>query len=68
MTSVKTATVKKIRADQDTGGAVLKFSMKTATHGTPRISSGTTVCDNYQGFTSIVSSVAVAQWVRALDY
>ena len=36
----------KTRADQNTGGALLEFPMKTAMHGKSRVSSAISVCDN----------------------
>ena len=34
----------KIRADQNTGGAILEFPMRTAMHGKSRLSSAISVC------------------------
>ena len=34
------------RADQNTGGTVLEFFVRTAMHGKSRISSAVFVCDN----------------------
>ena len=42
----------------------LEFPMRTAMHGTSRVSSAISVCDNQQNFITSFSTVAVAQWVR----
>ena len=34
------------RADQNTGGALLEFLIRTARHGKSRVSSAISVCDN----------------------
>ena len=34
------------RADQNTGGALLKFPMRTPIHGKSRVSTAISVCDN----------------------
>ena len=34
------------KADQNTGGALLEFAMRTAMHGKSRVSSAISVCDN----------------------
>ena len=52
------------RVDQNTGGALLEFPMRTAVHGESRVPSAISVCDNYQNFRIGFSTVAVAQWVR----
>ena len=35
-----------IRADQNTGGALLEFPMRTAMHGKSHVLSAISVCDN----------------------
>ena len=50
-------------ADQNTCGALLKFFMKTAMHGTSCVLSAIFVQENCQSFTSILLSEAIAQWV-----
>ena len=50
------------RADQNTGGALLEFPMRTAMHGKSGVSSAISVCDNKQNFIAGFSTVAVAQW------
>ena len=39
------------RADQNTGGAFLEFSMRTAMHGTSHVLSAISVCHNQKRFT-----------------
>ena len=51
------------RADQNTGGKLLEFSMKTALHGTSRVSSAISVCIIYQRFTKALLLGAVARLV-----
>ena len=53
-----------IKADQNTGGALLEFAMRTAMHGKSRFSSAISVCDNYQNFKTGSSTVAVTKWVK----
>ena len=43
----------KTRADQNTGGALLEFSMRAAMHGKSRVSSAISVCHNQQNFKSL---------------
>ena len=52
------------RKDQNTGGALLEFPMRTAMHGKSRVSSAISVCDDWQNFKIGFSSVAVVQWIR----
>ena len=52
------------RADQNTGGALLEFPMRTAMLGKYRILSAISVCNSLQNFVTSFSTVAVAQWVR----
>ena len=52
------------RAGQNTGGVLLEFPMRTAIHGTSRVSSAISVCDSKQNFKISFSTVAVAQWAR----
>ena len=52
------------RADQNAGGALLEFPMRTAMHEKSRVSSAVSVCDNQQNFKTGFSRVAVPQWVR----
>ena len=52
------------RTDQNTGGALLEFSMRTAIHGKSRVSSAIFVCHNQQNFNKGFTPVTVAQWVR----
>ena len=52
------------QADQNTGGAVLEFPMRTVMHGKSRVLSAVSVCDNQQNFITGFSIVAVAQWAR----
>ena len=47
-----------IRADQNTGGALLEFAMKAAMHGKSRAMSAISVCQNQQIF-KLFSSLAV---------
>ena len=39
-------TLRPSRRDQNTGGALLEFPMRTAMHGKSRVSSAISVCDN----------------------
>ena len=39
-------TLSLLRADQNTGGALLEFTMSTAMHGKSRVSSAISVCDD----------------------
>ena len=50
--------------DQNTGGAILEFPMRTAMHRKSRVLSAISVCDNLQNFVTSFSIVAAAQWVR----
>ena len=50
-----------IKANQNTCGALLEYPMRTALHGTARVSSAISVCDNYQSFTAILSLEAIAR-------
>ena len=43
-------TVARIRAHQNTGGAILEFLMRTALHGKSRVLSAVSVCHNEQNF------------------
>ena len=43
-------------ADQNTGGALLEFFIRTAVHGTSRVSSAISVSHNYQNFDTCSSS------------
>ena len=61
-------TLRCIRADQNTGDSLSKFSMRTSMHGTSRVSSAISVCDNYQNFISIFSNCIGSTMDRALDY
>ena len=49
------------RADQNTGGALMEFSMRTAKHGLSRFSSAISVSDNQQNFTASLSLATIAQ-------
>ena len=49
------------RTDQNTGGALMEFSMRTAMHGLSRFSSAISVSDNQQNFTASLSLVTIAQ-------
>ena len=53
--------IRHIRADQNTGGALLGFPMRTAMHGKSRASSAISVCDNFPNFNNDFSTDAVAQ-------
>ena len=53
-----------IRADQNTGGALLEFSMRTAMHGTSCVSSAISVRNNLQKFHPVPSTAVVVQCVR----
>ena len=49
------------RADQNMGGALLEFPMRSGMHGKPRVSPAISVCDNLQNFKIGFSTEAVAQ-------
>ena len=46
------------RADQNTGGALLEFPLRTVMHGKSRVSSAISVFDYYQK----ISKLASQQW------
>ena len=48
------------RPDQNTGGELLEFPMRTAMYQKSRVSSAISVCDNKQNFITNFS----AQWTR----
>ena len=52
------------RADENTGGALLQFPMRTDMHGKSRVSSAISVCDNQKNFKIGFSTVTAAQLVR----
>ena len=52
------------RADQNTGSALLEFSMRTAMHGASYVSSALSICHNYQNFATIPSLETPTRWVR----
>ena len=45
-------------------GTLLEFSVRAGMYGTSCVSSVLSVCDNYQSFTTIVLSAAVARCIR----
>ena len=49
------------RADQNTGGALLKFSMKSAMHGTSRVSSAISV----DKISPCSLTNGIVQWIRS---
>ena len=51
------------RVDQNTGGALLEFPMRTAMHGKFRVSSAISVCDYQKNFNKGFTPVAEAQRV-----
>ena len=63
--------ISKTRADQNTGGALFEFPMRTAMHGKSRVSSAISAMINKISKSAIInkisnfklSTVALAQWV-----
>ena len=55
-------------ADQNTGGGLLEFPMRTAICTGNRVSPAISACDDQQNFKIGFSAVAVAQWVRRWSY